>query len=380
MAVDLKDGILGSVVGATIGDSIGAVVEFRDAGGVRARTGGADWVDDMLEFKDQHIHRLGVFREDPPRGTGTDDTRLNHVFLECAARHGRHVNSRLVAMEYIARHQAPEIYYCTTPELARQHLAGYARRSAVHLGMRQYEGQSLEPHYRWTMNRFPGLSGLLSFQSVGLLFQGEPETAYLKAAELDFLDIGWARDATALLAAVLSAALGLERPEAREALSRGLETNPFELGGADGARRCATASGTLGDGHPSLPDLFEAVDTAGDDREAVRNLARAAEPLHPYDCMDILGVPLAIMRFTGGDPVRAVLMAANHRRVDEEGNLVAMRDVDCTGMVSGVIVGALNGLKAWPQEWVDAAVSANREVYGLDIAENARAFHRAVYG
>lgn len=41
-----------------------------------------------------------------------------------------------------------------------------------------------------------------------------------------------------------------------------------------------------------------------------------------------------------------------------------------------------DGMRAWTGgvDWVDAAVSANREVYGLDITENARAFCQAVYG
>ena len=121
--------------------------------------------------------------------------------------------------------------------------------------------------------------------------------------------------------------------------------------------------------------------SVGDKREGtLLVIARAAEPLHPFHVLDILGIPLACIRFTDGHPVRSILLAANHRRLDSAGELLAMRDVDCTAMVAGVIVGALHGVKAFPPEWVEAVISANKQVYGIDLEQNARAFYSAVYG
>ena len=109
-------------------------------------------------------------------------------------------------------------------------------------------------------------------------------------------------------------------------------------------------------------------------------LARVCEPLHSFSPLDVLGVPLALIRHTDGDPVRTVLMAANHRRLDEDGNLAQMRDVDCVAMVAGAIVGAIRGIEAWPEDWVQAVQAANLDVYDIDIDAAARAFHAAVYG
>lgn len=102
------------------------------------------------------------------------------------------------------------------------------------------------------------------------------------------------------------------------------------------------------------------------------------EDMHPFGQWGTH--PLGIFSYTNGDPVRSILMAANHRLVDEEGNLIRTRDVDCVAMVAGVLVGAINGIDAFPKDWVDAAISANREVYGFDIAQNARDFYHAVHG
>ena len=89
---------------------------------------------------------------------------------------------------------------------------------------------------------------------------------------------------------------------------------------------------------------------------------------------------MAIIRYTNRDPARSIIMAANHRIVDANENLIQLRDVDCVAMVTGAIVGAMNGLHAFPPEWVENAISANRDVYGFNIEQNAREFYRAVYG
>ncbi|NIQ99315.1 MAG: hypothetical protein GTN78_03830, partial [Gemmatimonadales bacterium] len=55
---------------------------------------------------------------------------------------------------------------------------------------------------------FPILWGLISLAFVGLLYVGEPEEAYEKAYELAYYDLAYARDTTAMMAAMVSAALG----------------------------------------------------------------------------------------------------------------------------------------------------------------------------
>ena len=89
---------------------------------------------------------------------------------------------------------------------------------------------------------------------------------------------------------------------------------------------------------------------------------------------------MAIIRYTNGDPLRSILMAANHRTIDENNNLIGFRDVDCVAMVTGVLVGAINGVEAFPKHWVQNVISANLDVYGFNIEQNARNFYTAVYG
>jgi len=381
MSDRLLNKVLGCVIGATIGDSIGAVVEFRDRDGVRRVLDGNEWVDDMHPFKDIGPNPLGVWRADPPRGTGTDDTRLNQLFLECVVRNGGRVDSQLLAEEYLERCRDPERYYPTAHDLAREHLGCFEQRCRAQLGMGEAGARpaGFAGIYLDDLNAVPILAGLLSLQSAGLLFRGEPEKAYRKAVELDFFDIGYARDAVGLLAAMVSAAIGEDEPDGRRVLEVGIGTNPFGLGGADGAARRMTGIDPLLPDAPSLVRLFRCVDESLCGWDAVARLAKACEGLHPFDPLDILGVPMAIVRYTDGDPVRSILMAANHRCVDREGTLIAMRDTDCVAMVTGALVGAINGIEAFPADWVSDAITANKEVYGFDIEQNARAFYETVH-
>jgi len=101
---------------------------------------------------------------------------------------------------------------------------------------------------------------------------------------------------------------------------------------------------------------------------------------HPFDPVDMLTVCFAANTFANGDPKEAILIAVNHRNVDDAGTLVRFRDNDCTGYVAGALSGALSGCGKLPQDWVDKVLASNKNVYGIDIEGNVHNFCSAVYG
>jgi ADP-ribosylglycohydrolase len=213
------------------------------------------------------------------------------------------------------------------------------------------------------------LIGLIHLSFAGLLFRGEPEKAYVKAFEMDFYDVGYARDATGMMAAMVSAALS-GRIGAREMVRVGLETNPFGYGDPMfGGRIMADR----------VRAFLELASEAEDDQALVQALAREVAHLHPYDPIDVLGVSMAAVYASEGDAVRSITMAANDRYLDEQGDLRQLRDVDCTASVAGALVGALRGVDAFREDWVEAVMTANKALYGIDIEANARAFCEAAY-
>ncbi len=364
---ELFERVYGCMVGNAIGDAYGAVIEFADAKTVERIVGG-DWLEDFLPYDADFPmpNPLGVWDRSPPRGTGTDDTRNNHVFIECVLRNKAFINSHFLAMEYIDRYRDAERFYPKHPDMGRGQFKYHYTRSCAYLGMREMPSGMASWIVDAQGNSPCSLIGLINLAFVGLLYPREPERAYRKAFELSFLDTGYARDATAMLAAMISAGIG-GNMDVNGMIVAGLDTDPFGYGG-----------GRIMAG--KIRRFMQLADTARSERELVDALSREVTPLHPFDAVDILGVPVAALHFADGDPESTIRITANTRDIDADGCLVRMRDVDCSAGVAGALVGALGGAGAFPGDWVDDVVRANRFVNEVDILKNAEDFVALVHG
>ena len=110
----------------------------------------------------------------------------------------------------------------------------------------------------------------------------------------------------------------------------GLQTDPFGYGqGRLMANR--------------IRKFLQIADESENDHALIDALSPEVEHLHPYDPIDVLGVPMAALYYSNGDPIRTIIMAVNDRDLDEDGKLKRLRDVDCTGGVAG----ALGHVESW---------------------------------
>ena len=335
-------------------------MEFADSNRVWQITG-KSWVDRFLPYaRDHRPHPWGVWEAAAPRGAGTDDTRINEMFVECVIRNQGFINPQFLAIEYIERYRDREKFYPRHAALAEEHLAWFRARGCERLGMRQLpSGKPIEAETE------PSLMGLISLAPAGLLFCGEPEKAYRKAHELDIVDVGCGIDATALLAAMVSEALA-GKSSAREVVAQALRLDPMGYGTNRPVAR-------------SLRKFLQVADRARSDQELIQALAPEVKDLNVFHPSDTLGVAATAFYFSNGDPARTIVMAANDRDIDRNGNLVKLRDVDCVASVAGALVGALRGVEAFPPDWVRNTVEANKRIYGIDLEANARRFCDAVY-
>lgn len=372
------DKFLGSVIGAAVGDAVGAPPEFWPADKF-ARIYGGDWITDMYPFIEKDPHPLGLWRANPPKGTSTDDTRHNQVFIEAVLKYGLGINSRFLATEHIDRYLNRDKHYPGYHELATQQFSyGYVEACA-HLGIECPLRPEVPPYVissHAAGSGYPSAMGLFSIPAAGLLHPGDGESTYIHAFELDYMDFGFARDAFAILATMIGLAFD-ESLSPRQVVRRALEIDPFRLGGPYyqlAGPRWPRAMVRW------VNHCLEIADQAKDDHELVVRISRdvAGEP--GFGSKDLLGFAAAAAYYANGDPRRAILIAVNARDVDTEGRLVRFRDIDCTGSACGALVGAMSGLSAFPQDWVQACLEANREVYGFDIEGNARALHNLVLG
>jgi ADP-ribosylglycohydrolase len=361
------------MVGNALGDAWGAVVEGASAERVAVRTGGKDWFDEFLPFpEDFKSHPLGVWDPAPPRGTGTDDTRYNHILIECVIRNGGLINSQFLAIEYIERYRDRARFYPGHEEMAAQQFRWLYEAACAHLGMPELPS-GLPPYaVRGQGIGFPSLHTLISLGLAGLLYKGEPEKAYAKAVELSFVEIGFGRTTTGMMAAMISAALA-GGTTGKEMVKIGLETDPL-TGGDKGKSPNPLWFYNYGwrVSVERIRKLVELADKAENDRALVEAVSKQVATLHLWDPIDVLGVPMAAVYYSDGDPLRSIIMSVNDRDFDAEGKFKRLRDVDCTGGVAGALVGALHGVEAFPSDWVAEIIVANKKVNHIDLEANAR--------
>jgi hypothetical protein len=270
---ETRDRIRGCIVGATLGDAVGGAFEFQDADFIRRHLGN-DWIDDMYPYADLAPAPHYMWRENAPAGTGTDDTRYNHIFIEAVLEHGNDITSSHLARAIIQRYRTPENFYPTAPELARENYGDWHGVCCGHLGKESELHPGVPPEVLANTGLrmdFPTLVGMLMLASVGLLHIGDPEAAYRHAYLLDFMDIGYAREAVGILAAIIS--MLAAGNDIRGTIDQAIRLNPFNL--------CGLFSGpTMLENLPRAKTLARG---SKDDEDLVRNLAHAFAERHPLD-------------------------------------------------------------------------------------------------
>ncbi len=357
MNADVYSKVFGSFIGNAIGDAFGGAVEFFTADQLKAVTG-SDWVADFLPYgEDFEVHPLAIWEVPAPRGTGTDDTRNNQLFAECAINAKGEMSAKLLAEEHIRRCQDLKKYYPRHPDLAKKHFGGYFGRACVAAGREELLEGKREKDVNRHGNASPSLMGMISTAPAGLMRPGDPEAAYRLAFECSFLDVGYGRDATAMMAAMVSDAAG----GGKEPVKTALEVDPFRY-------RKGRVMGR------AIRGALAACEEAKDERALVDSLAAPEGDPDVFNPVEVLGLAAAAIHFTGGDPVRSIVISANGRELDGKGKLVKLRDVDCIAGIAGAIAGALSGPEGFPSDWVEDALKANKDAYGIDLEKNAKKF------
>jgi hypothetical protein len=349
--------VLGSVLGLALGDAAGAPFEFAPVESVAARLGGP-WIDDLYTFEGQPGAH-GVWRSPAPAGTGTDDTRYSWLFLELASGLERMPAARELARRLLWVYGRPGDVFPTAPELAQGQFELWEPASRGLLGQESSLCPGVPPDVlrdRSLGLNYPTLIGLIVLTAAGLLFPGRPAEAYRAAFRTDFLDVGYGREAVGVLAAAVSLAVAGEcEPDA--AIRQAAEVDPFCLGGPFG--------GPFVREH--LGPFLDALPLQADDRELAENLSRRLAAYRPFDPFKTIAIAFSAVLSRPTDPWAAILMAANTRGVDADGDLGSYQDIDCYACVTGALAGAIAGAGAFPPHLLDAVVESNREVYGIDL-------------
>jgi len=338
--VSLIDKIEGMLIGSAIGDAAGGPVEFVHPP-IRSH-----WCTDDKKITAEGIQQLASafkLRDYPkqaepfaqweafgPAGTITDDTRFKMIFFN-TLQHQEQLDRIAFAREVLNfKDRLPEKYKSWydkwIPEI------GYAARWV--LGERD---SAYPPERIW--GGIPTMAGQMPFLPIAAIMPGDPEAAYLKTWELDFLDVGIGRDINAALVAGLARALQ-EDGDWQNVEKAMRETDPYHFGNVLYVPRrldewLDTAHALVKQADGSIARLFDLMES----NLQAKTWWEAWVPIVVvFSCAEIVNYdPLAAMQ---------LMLEFGH-------------DTDSYAQVMGAIIGAIHGGNIFPESM---RMHVNREM------------------
>lgn len=368
MTLEVADKIRGAVLLQAFGDALGAPFEFAETGAVKRDTG-KDWLDALHPFRGE-VGAHSAWRSPAPLGTGTDDVRYSWLFMALAIEIGRMPTGREVARRLLDVHERPGDFFPGYEALAVEQFAMWEGVSRGFLGEESKLYPGVSPAVLATRSvglNYPTIAGMLVLPFAGLLFPGDPAGAYCAVYEAAFFDVGYAREATALLAAAQSLALVESDPSAL--VERVLALDPLQLGGPFG-RPFAVQN---------LPKLLQKI-RGKKARELATALSLELRHYSVFDPFRTLAIAFAVLLNHADESLVALHVAANQGDLSADGRWLRYADTDCYAGIAGTLLGAVNGAHVISSENIEQVVAGNRQVYGIDLEVSALAFAELVRG
>lgn len=313
---ELSRRFLPVIIGARVGDAMGAPTEGLSAEEIGERFG---WVDEFT-------------------GDGTDDSLMATLLADALLASGGHAGADEWAAQWIRR---------------RDLMMSRRDRffpSVLHVAEKLAYGM---PPRRVAAGTMPSSSSAMCIWPVGLVNAGDPRAAAVQAYALAALihvgEVDFCQDAAAAVAAAV--AVGV-RP------------------GTGTREACSEAVAVLDPvSGESMRDLISAAvalagEADGDEEFRERYLARFRQPI-ACDSRETVPAAFALATLAGGDLRRGVELAANFGR-----------DTDTIASMTGALCGAIGGPQAVPEEWITAlgpSSVADAEHLAGRLADLARA-------
>ncbi|WP_233131675.1 ADP-ribosylglycohydrolase family protein [Robiginitalea sediminis] len=377
----LYDKVLGALVGSAIGDAMGASTEMWHRTDIRRTYGYINNLTPAVRNQSPEgtwDHNLGA-------GATTDDTRwkaLMSYYLEPAeqAWSAASFASHIVDFYGQAVGGIDTEKAALDPDLLEAPLEQVDWiREWARVALAYQQGP--EPYHR-ARDRFYGgemsCAGMLYTPVFGLVSR-DPLSAYELAFEHTLFDIGYARDISALLAAMTRTAVDTRNMDsilntavftdplryqdsrlvgrislqtaqrARDQVRRALQMEPnFQGPVLDSLLR------NIPEGYPGSPSDWVR-------QEAIYTLLEKDQEAIPFHAGEIWQILIAGLEFGQGDFEKTMAFIVNYGR-----------DNDTVAAVAGMILGASLGYEELPESTRETVLKVNREQLGIDLEAAAR--------
>lgn len=374
------DKVLGLLIGSAIGDAMGAPTEMWSRRDISTEYGFVDGLDSMIRTPSAE----GTWLYNLPAGGTTDDTRWKKLFVKFAmdeswpdlspenfARHIVETYEADISNLKATEGFKPEPYEANLMKMAWLQEWAVVGDAYINRDMIRYSN-SVSKFYGGEMT----CAGMLYSPMIGACAPADPLVAYQKGYNLSIFDIGYARDITALVSAMVSQAFDTTATNASLGeVIRTVDPNEYfksRLVGRSAYRFYQSAKDivaeskelTIADIPPDfrIPREWQPMDSLHylQLSHAYAMLDKLNEDM-PFHAGEIYLITITSMLFCDFDFQQTMEFIVNYGR-----------DNDTVAAVAGAILGAYHGASRLPQEQVNKILKVNKELLDTDLEALAR--------
>ncbi|MES2795260.1 MAG: ADP-ribosylglycohydrolase family protein [Bacteroidota bacterium] len=352
---ELYDKVLGSLVGSAIGDAMGAPTEMWQREDIIKKFGYVYQLDTVIRATSPE----GVWIADLPPGGTTDDTRWKKLAINFLIQQSP--NKKLSPKKF-AKHilKQYESYQTEQPidSLKLDWLVEWAKIA------KPFVKKDYLP-YQQNLIKFYGgdlaCGGLLYSPMIGTYYPGDPLKAYNEAYQLALWDQGYARDLTAIAAAMVASAM--DKNPTKENILAVFDT--IDPQGFQQSRLVGRLAKGLLAKAQSIVNRANETDLSGElnpqkiyriKQEAAIKLLHEYNQDIPFHAGEIMLQVVTAMLFADFDFEKSIVFLVNNAR-----------DNDTNSAITGSILGAMVGFEKLPSKMKNQVLSVNKSRLGNDL-------------
>jgi hypothetical protein len=364
---ELYDKVLGMLVGSAIGDAMGAPTEMWSRDAIQLEYGFVQDLDSMV----REVSPEGIWKANLPAGGTTDDTRWKNLTVDyLLSQKSESLDSKAFASHLLNTYRGSLDKLKNTGGQDVEPFENALQEANWLSEWAKVASPYLEDNlggYADSLSKFYGgemvCAGLLFAPTLGAFFPGNPSKAYREAYKLSIFDQGYARDLTALAAAMTAA--GMAPKASQDSLLATLRLDP------EGYFQSRLVGRTS---HKLLKDALTIVREANKLDSLPSRLALGNPALvYAYGELDRRQQD---MPFHAGEIYQQALTAMLFTDFDFMGTLTFLtnygRDNDTTASLAGGILGAWYGYEKLPVADREKVIRVTRDELGIDLEKQAQ--------
>lgn len=371
----LYDKILGALVGSAIGDAMGASTEMWDRKEIQNKYGYILALTPAERIQSPE----GTWEHNLSAGATTDDTRWKYLMVSYLSNDKRNIDATTFS-KFISDYYQSEVLLLKEPSILTSTDSLDLRMEKIDW-IKEWARVALAYQigpvaYQEAQNRFYGgemsCAGMLYTPMFGLVTT-EPEEAYSLAYQHTLFDLGYAKDISALTAAMTH--MGMRTQDMDSILDASVYIDPFKyqdsrLVGrisyqiANSARRYVDLSKNLFIADSvklRVPRNYKGSKQDWARQELVYDFLEKDARAIPFHAGEIWEILIAGLSFGEGNFEKTMQFIVNYGR-----------DNDTVAAVAGMILGARDGYSKLPDSLKTQVLLINKEQLGINLEEMAQ--------